>query len=125
MKKNKLLSGILSATLLSAVFLPYFTAVGGVAESVKPEYTNGTELFEKEFMLGAWAEPELSDVRFARFKEIGFNTMYLLNETNYNTTRLLAYLDKCEDYNLKAILSMGMNRTDPLSIKTQKTSLAD
>ena len=125
MKKNKLCAGILSTTLLLSVCAPCLAMSSSVAESVKPEYSNGTELFEKEFMLGAWAEPELSDVRFQRFKDIGFNTMYLLNETNYNTTRLLAYLDKCEDYNLKAILSMGMNRTDPISIKTQKTSLID
>ena len=124
-RKGKIVTLVLSTSLLSSLIFPYASAMTSTAEAVKPEYTDGTELFEKEFMLGAWAEPELSDVRFQRFKDIGFNTMYLLNETKYNTTRLLAYLDKCEDYGLNAIISIGMNRTDPISIKTQKTSLAN
>lgn len=124
MKNKKAKISLACAAFIALVNFPYAPTTG-TAETEKPVYTDGTELFTKQLMLGAYAEPEPSDIRFNRLKEIGFNTMYMLNETSYNTARLITYLEKCEEHDLKAIVGIGCNRKAPVSIKTQKTSLAE
>ena len=79
-KKTVKKLSIVVATLCASGSLVYFSNVSGGAEGAIPVYADGNELFKTELYLGAWCEPEGTDEAFERYKEIGFNVMYLMNE---------------------------------------------
>ncbi len=95
------------------------------ADGVAPVYEDGTELFKKELYLGAWCEPYISDENFENFKDYGFNVMYINNAVEYRSLRLPAYLKACEKHGLKAVLSGGMNRRTPISLRYLKENISN
>ena len=125
MRKLYKACALLSAFAIGGGSLGLFSDVKGSADVLPPAYTDGNEMFETEFFLGAWCEPELSDTEFEKYMDYGFNVMYFNNEVQYNTRRFLEYLKKCDEYGLKAIVASGGNRVTPTSLKYQKTSLAE
>ncbi|MBR6703067.1 MAG: hypothetical protein IKL76_00740 [Clostridia bacterium] len=118
-KKNVKKLSIAVATLCASGSLVYFSNVSGGAEGAIPVYADGNELFKTELYLGAWCEPEGTDEAFERYKEIGFNVMYLMNEVRYNTNTLAHYLNMGEKHDIKMIIANGTNRGDPISLRYQ------
>lgn len=124
MRKKLKKIGAFSLALLFAVPTVFYGGnVSTKAEAEAPCYEDGTELFEKQFYLGAWCEPALSDEEFDKYKDCGFNVMYLNNKVKYNQRNLFEYLKKANDKDLKVVLALGINRAGPISVKLQETPL--
>lgn len=94
-----------------------------IAETEIPVYAEGTDLWEKEFFLGSWSQPKATDEDFQMYKDAGFNAVYIDNSALYDTPIFKATLDKCEQFDIKAISMQGANSRTPISIKAQKNSL--
>ncbi len=125
-KKAKKIISLTSAFFCAVGSLTLFPSVSGGAESALPVYADGNELFETELYLGAWCEPNGTDEAFERYKEIGFNVMYLMNKVQYNSSTLDHYLKMGEKHDVKMIIANGANRAAPTSLRYQTAfSLAD
>lgn len=121
-KKTKRTAIALAAFLLCGTLAGFSNNVA-IAEAEIPVYADGTELWEKELFLGAWSQPNPTDEDFQTYKDAGFNAMYIDNSTLYDTPGFKAVLDKCAEFDLKAICMQGANQTGPFSIKCQTNSL--
>ena len=125
-KKTKKIISLVSAFCCAAGSFAMFSSVFGGAESTLPVYADGDELFKTEFYLGAWCEPNGTDEAFERYKEVGFNVVYLMNEVPYNSSVLDHYLKMGEKHGIKMIIANGANRSSPTSLRYQTAySLAD
>ena len=125
-KKAKKIISLASAFFCAVGSLTLFPSISGGAESTVPVYADGNELFKTEFYLGSWCEPNGTDEAFERYKEIGFNVMYLMNEVQYNTSTLDHYLKMGEKHDVKMVIANGANRATPTSLRYQTAfSLAD
>lgn len=125
-KRTTKIVALVSAFCCAVGSFALFSNITGGAESTIPVYAEGNELFETELYVGSWCEPAATDEEFERYKELGFNVMYLMNKVQYNSNALVHYLEMGEKYGIKMILANGANRSSPTSLRYQtKYSLAD
>ncbi|MDY4895244.1 MAG: hypothetical protein SO532_05080 [Candidatus Borkfalkiaceae bacterium] len=126
---NEKMKKIISLAMTSfcvAGSLVMFSDVSGKAETIAPVYADGNEVFKTEFFLGAWCEPSATDESFEKYKDVGFNAMYLMNEVQYNSSALVRYLQMGKKHEIKMVIANGANRASPTSLRYQtKYSLAD
>lgn len=122
MKNTKKIAVALTALLFCSTFSVFLNS-SAIAEPELPVYTEGNQLWEKEFFLGSWCQPSATDEDYQTYKDAGFNAMYIDNSAVYNTPTFKAALDKCAKYELKAISMQGANSRSPVSIKAQSQSL--
>lgn len=65
-----------------------------------PVYVDGDEIFVNEFVIGAWCEPYGTREDLEKYKQAGFNTLYLNNENPYNSTSLNHMVKRAEEHDL-------------------------
>ena len=127
MKKKVSMKICAVCAVLAAAFA--FTAAAYAAPEPRaalpdPVYAQGTGLFEKELFFGAWGEPDASDASLQRYKDAGFNVLYLNNKVEYNTNQMKYYVEQARKLGLSVMVANGLNRSDPVSLKkADKTKL--
>ncbi len=125
MKQNaKKVAIALTAFLFCGTFATFLNS-SATAEPEIPVYAEGTELWEKEFFLGSWAQPAPTNEDYEMYKAAGFNVMYIDNSMLYDSPSFKATLNKCDEYGLKAIAMQGANGRTPISLKAQANSLEE
>ncbi len=88
-----------------------------------PVYVDGDEIFVNEFVIGAWCEPYGTHEDLEKYKQAGFNTLYLNNENPYNSSSLNHMVKRAEQYDLYYMIANGGNRDNPVSIRIADNSL--
>ncbi len=88
-----------------------------------PVYVDGNELFVNEFAIGAWCEPRGTHEEMEKYKDCGFNVLYLNNENSYNSSNMNHMVKRAEQHDLYYIIANGGNRDIPISIRKADNSL--
>lgn len=94
------------------------TAAAGGA----PVYEDGDELFVNELAIGAWCEPVGTHEEMEKYKDCGFNVLYLNTENGYNKSSLNHMVKRAEQHDLYYIIASGGNRASPVSIRKADNS---
>lgn len=123
MKGRKRLAVALAAVAVAVSCLFTTPAAAEPSDPVyaEPTGTLKTDLFDTELFLGAWCEPKPTDGEIEKYKNCGFNVMYVANAFQYNTSGLKHVLQKADEHDLEVMLMIGGNRTSPTSVRMQNT----
>lgn len=70
---------------------------------------------DKEMFLGAFCAPSATDEDFQEFIDCGFNKMYVMSNSPYNTNRQQEYFKLAKKYGIEIVVACGMNKEMPIS----------